>query len=173
MNKCIISKMNSVLALGFAAMLAAGPALADKPSWAGNGKDGGNDHAQESNGRGAERREGGEHSSRDGGRQNHFDDRQRVYVRDYYDEQNRAGRRCPPGLAKKRNGCTPPGLARKWQIGQPLSRDVVHYPLPRSLLTQFGPAPSGHRYVRVGSDILMMATSNRLIVDSIQDLGRL
>lgn len=173
MNNRINSKMKSGLALGFAAMLAFGPAFADKPSWAGNDKGGGSGHAPGPDRDSSERHEGGEHSSRDSDRRDHFDDRQRTHARDYYDEQYRAGRRCPPRLAKKHKGCMPPGQARKWQTGQPLPRDVVHYPVPRPLLTQLGPAPSGYRYVRVGSDILMMATDSRVIVDSIRDLGRL
>ena len=54
----------------------------------------------------------------------YFSDDQRTVVRNYYSEQFRVGR-CPPGLAKKNNGCMPPGQARKWTIGQPLPRDVT------------------------------------------------
>jgi hypothetical protein len=32
---------------------------------------------------------------------------------------------CPPGLAKKHNGCMPPGQAKKWQIGHQLPREFV------------------------------------------------
>ena len=53
----------------------------------------------------------------------YFGDQQRVVVREYYGKQYSAGR-CPPGLAKKNNGCMPPGQAKKWAIGQPLPRDV-------------------------------------------------
>jgi len=34
-----------------------------------------------------------------------------------------------------------------------------------------GPPPAGHRYVRVGLDILMIAIGTGMIVDAIQDLG--
>lgn len=37
----------------------------------------------------------------------HFGDRHREIVREYYGERYRSGH-CPPGLAKKRNGCMPP-----------------------------------------------------------------
>ena len=47
----------------------------------------------------------------------YFSDDHRTVVRNYYSEQFRVGR-CPPGLAKKNNGCMPPGQARKWNIGQ-------------------------------------------------------
>ena len=92
-------------------------------------------------------------------------------VRDYYVEEFRGGR-CPPGLAKKHNGCMPPGQAGRWQLGQPLSRDVVYYEVPRPLVMQIGPPPSGYRYVRVATDILMIAIGTGMVVDAIQDLGR-
>jgi hypothetical protein len=94
-----------------------------------------------------------------------------VIVRDYYAEQFRGGR-CPPGLAKKHNGCMPPGQAKKWRVGQPLPRDVVYYEVPQPLVVQIGPPPPGYRYVRVASDILMIAIGTRMVADAIQDLGR-
>ena len=66
----------------------------------------------------------------------------------------------------------PPGQARKWQLGRPLAREVIHYEVPQPLLVQIGPAPAGHRYVRVASDILLIAIGTGMVVDAIQDLGR-
>jgi Ni/Co efflux regulator RcnB len=40
------------------------------------------------------------------------------------------------------------------------------------LVVQIGPPPSGHRYVRVASDILMLAIDTGMLVDAIQDLDR-
>jgi hypothetical protein len=77
------------------------------------------------------------------------------------------------GLAKKRNGCMPPGQARKWAVGQPMPRDVVSYSLPSAITVQLGVPPAGHRYVRVASDILLIAIGTGMVVDAIQDLGRL
>ena len=55
-------------------------------------------------------------------------DRDRTTVYTYYRTEFGAGR-CPPGLAKKGNGCLPPGQARKlWVVGQPLP--------PRSSITR-------------------------------------
>lgn len=159
-------KIKSTLVLALAGILAIGPALADKPGWAGNGKSDRNERADQ-----PERRDGDQRSSRDGGRREHFQDNHRVVVREYYDERYRGGR-CPPGLAKKNNGCTPPGLARNWRMGQPLPRDVVYYAVPQQLVLQIGPPPSGYRYVRVASDILMIAIGSGMVVDAIQDLGR-
>lgn len=95
---------------------------------------------------------------------------QRDYLRSYYAEQFRLGN-CPPGLAKKNNGCQPPGQAKKWRIGYPLPGDVRYYDLPSAVLGQLGRAPDGYRYVRVANDILMLAIGTGLVVDAISNLG--
>lgn len=76
----------------------------------------------------------------------------------------------PPGLAKK--GGLPPGQARKWQRGRVLPAGVVYYALPRSLELVLGPPPAGHRYVRVATDILLLAIGTGLVVDALEDLVR-
>jgi Ni/Co efflux regulator RcnB len=102
----------------------------------------------------------------------HFADRERVVVREYYEDEFRRGK-CPPGLAKKRNGCMPPGQAKKWRVGQRLPKDVVYYEVPRAITVQL-PRPSpGYRYVRVASDILLIAVGTGMVVDAIEDLGRM
>jgi Ni/Co efflux regulator RcnB len=102
---------------------------------------------------------------------NQFGDRDRAAIRDYYVDAGRGGH-CPPGLAKKNNGCLPPGQAKKWQLGQRLPPAVVYEPLPPALVVQLTPPPSGYRYVRVAGDILMISAGTRMVVDAIQDLGR-
>lgn len=166
--KPIALKMKCALALVIGGILAAGPVMADKPSWAGAGK-GGKDERMD---RRDEQR--GERRDRDGpsaGKRSHFEDRHRVIVREYYVEQFRGGR-CPPGLAKKHNGCMPPGQAKKWQLGRPLPRGVIFYEVPQPLVVQIGLPPSGYRYVRVATDILLIAIRTGMVVDAIQDLGR-
>jgi Ni/Co efflux regulator RcnB len=108
----------------------------------------------------------------DHGRDRRFDDNHRVMVREYYTEVDRGGR-CPPGLAKKNNGCMPPGQAKKWSVGRPLPREVVYYELPPQLVVKIGVPPPGYKYVRVAGDILMIAVGTAMVVDAIQDLGRL
>ena len=93
-------------------------------------------------------------------------------MREYYVREHRAGH-CPPGLAKKHNGCMPPGQAKKWHVGRPLPRDVVFYDLPPRLVVELGVPPSGHRYVRVASDILLIAIGTGMVGDAIDDLGRM
>ena len=148
------------LALFVTGVFAASPVVADKPDWAGHGKP-----------------DTGAQGSRDGDRRDerakvHFDDHQRAVVRGYYEDRFRHGN-CPPGLAKKHNGCMPPGQARKWQLGRPLPRDVVYYDLPPQVVVSLGVPPAGHKYVRVASDILLIAVGTGMVVDAINDLGRM
>jgi Ni/Co efflux regulator RcnB len=148
-------KCMHLMAAIVAGLLAAGPSLAEKPGHAGGkGK-----HKQES------REDAGKPAQV-------FADGQRKVVHEYYDEQMRYGR-CPPGLAKKNNGCMPPGQAKKWSMGRPLARDVVFYEVPPALIAQIGRPPAQHRYVRVGTDLLLIALGTGIVVDAIRDLGRI
>ena len=145
-----------------AAMSLASAAYADPPPWAGGGKG-------HSEGKGKGKNKG---NSRSEGQSTVFVDQHRVVVREYYDTEYRRGH-CPPGLAKKNNGCMPPGQAKKWRVGKPLPHDLVYYPVPQPLVVQFGPPPSGHRYVRVAGDILLIALGTGMVIDALQDLGRM
>jgi Ni/Co efflux regulator RcnB len=89
----------------------------------------------------------------------------RVVVKDYFSGSFAGG--CPPGLAKKGNGCMPPGQAKKWSVGQRLPRDVQWYEVPRDLYVRLTPPPVGYRYVRVGADVLLMAIATSIIIDAI------
>jgi Ni/Co efflux regulator RcnB len=163
------SLVGLVLTIAFAGVLTAGPAQADKPSWA--GEKGGKGREDE---QGA-RRERGERASdeqgRRGQRMEHFGEHHRAAVREYYGREFES-KRCPPGLAKKRNGCMPPGQARKWEFGRPLPREVVYYEVPQPLVVKLGQPPKGYRYVRVAGDILMIAVGTAMVVDAIHDLGK-
>ncbi len=102
----------------------------------------------------------------------YFNDVQRDNARRYYAQQYSDGRRCPPGLAKKDNGCMPPGQVRNWQVGQPIPRGVTVYSVPQPVITQLPAAPYGYRYARVGNDIVLVQQQNNLVVDIIQGLLR-
>lgn len=165
-----------LLALCVVGIIGVGPALADRPSWAGGDK--GDRHEQKDHNKGGKQGrdrddDGGYYrDSRDGVSVSlHIGDRQRTSVREYYREEFRGGN-CPPGLAKKHNGCMPPGQAKKWSRGRPLPRDVEYYDLPPAVLVQLGAPPAGHRYVRVASDILLIAIGSMMVADAIEDLGR-
>lgn len=100
----------------------------------------------------------------------HFGDRERAIVREYYTERFQAGH-CPPGLAKKHNGCMPPGQAKKWAIGRPLPRDVIYYDLPPTVIVEIGAPPPGYKYVRIAADILLIAVGTGMVIDAIEDLS--
>ncbi len=138
-----------------------GAALANKPDWAGKGK---NKHWEESHAQA----QAGSVEIRVGG---YFGDDQRRAAQDYYGAQQAKGK-CPPGLAKINNGCQPPGQAKKWSRGQPLPRDVIFYPLPRDISVRIGLPPAGYKYVRVANDILLIAIGTSIVVDAIEDLMR-
>jgi Ni/Co efflux regulator RcnB len=100
----------------------------------------------------------------------YFNDQQRTVVRDYYAQNYSERKRCPPGLAKKNNGCMPPGRAPQWVVGQPVPRGVTSYAVPQPVIMQLPPAPYGYRYSRIGGDIVLIQQQNNLIVDIIQSL---
>ena len=112
-------------------------------------------------------------NGRDGGPRAgaYFTERHREVVRSYYGERYQTGH-CPPGLAKKHNGCMPPGQAKKWRVGYPLPRDVRYYDAPGDIVLRFGMPPEGHRYVRVAADILLIAVGTGMVVDALEDLNR-
>jgi Ni/Co efflux regulator RcnB len=97
----------------------------------------------------------------------YFNDRHREVTRSYYHEHYSSGRNCPPGLAKKHNGCLPPGQAKKWAVGQPIPRGVTVYSVPQPVIVQLPPPPYGYRYARLGNDIVLVQSQNNLIVDII------
>ena len=109
-----------VLALAIPAMVAA-----DKP------KNKGNDKGKDK----------GESSGQGGSVTVVFSSHQREAAEGYFVEKYGRGK-CPPGLAKKHNGCLPPGQAKKrYVVGQHLPAAIVIQPLPPVLVTRLGPAP--------------------------------
>ena len=153
-------KQAPLAALAVALMLALSPlgALAEKGGKHNNGK-GNNGHK----------------NGNDGGSsvsvEFRFGDGDRRAVQEYYQSPAR-GKGCPPGLAKKGNGCMPPGQAKKWARGRPLPHDLVVYDLPRDLRYRLPPPPAGHRYVQIGADVLMIAIGTSMVVDAIEDMVR-
>jgi Ni/Co efflux regulator RcnB len=190
-------RASRLLAVLLAATLGAGPVLA-QPPWAGGGKGGSgggeekherkakhslDDRADSEQGHG--KGKGGKGQAKGGddvGKGTHyarkplqpgayFNDRSRDAVHTYYASAGKGGKGCPPGLAKKNNGCLPPGQAKKWNIGQPLPSDVVVYPVPSQLVVSLPPVPVGHKYVQVAGDILLIAIGSKMVVDGISGLS--
>ena len=112
------------------------------------------------------------HSSMEASPATYFTDARVSVIREYY-EKNKGTKGCPPGLAKKGNGCQPPGQAKKWYRGDVLPADVVYYDIPVSLSRELGPIPDGHKVVRVGTDLLLIAVGTRMVIDALDDLNDL
>jgi hypothetical protein len=158
--KRIFSSLGFAVALLAVGMWAAGPALAEKPS--GNGK---------GNKQGGKKEYSSPQGGGSGGYEAYFMGKDRGPIDQYYAEQFQAGK-CPPGLAKKGNGCQPPGQAKKWKLHQPLPSDVIYHDLPAQVSVHLGVPPAGYKFVRVAQDILLIATGTGMVVDAMQDLGR-
>jgi Ni/Co efflux regulator RcnB len=173
--KRFILQMSLAPALLFAGILATGLAFAEKPSGLSGKKT--EKHQQEKMGEkhnGKDSRDQGSSYDRKGvGAMGggYFSEDKRLFIHEYYAQQFRKGR-CPPGLAKKGNGCMPPGQVKKWRKGRPLPKEVIFYDLPPIVLMQLGPAPSRHRFVRVAQDILLIAVGTGMVVDAVEDIGR-
>jgi Ni/Co efflux regulator RcnB len=163
----IVKRNIRILAILMAGLFTtSGVALAEKPSWAGGGKHGNKED------RGDDRRD--ERRYDDRGQVSvgvYFQDDSRRILGDYYGTQARAGK-CPPGLAKKGNGCMPPGQARKWAKGRPLPADLRYYDLPHDLLVRLPPPPPRHRYVQIAGDVLLIAIGTSMVVDAVEDIMR-
>jgi hypothetical protein len=183
-----------LFALLLAGSIAAAPALA-QPPWAGGGKGNGNaggeakqsvDDSGSGHGKGNGNDKGGKPQAKSGGEGGgkgastagkppqpgvYFNDHNRDAVHTYYASAGHNGKACPPGLAKKNNGCMPPGQAKKWQVGHPLPTTVVTYAVPHQVLISLPPVPVGHKYVRVAGDILLIAVGSMMVVDGINGLS--
>ncbi len=75
------------------------------------------------------------------------------------------GKNCPPGLAKKNNGCLPPGQAKKYGIGGKLP--AGYGSLPAALAAALGVPPRGTFYATVDKDVLLVSESTKLILDAV------
>jgi Ni/Co efflux regulator RcnB len=165
-----------VLALAIASLFMAGPAFAKDNDHDGRGNGKHEQKQQEKAEKRADKqREKAQKQSARRERQEikhgaYFNDEQRNYARQYYAQQYGKGRNCPPGLARRNNGCMPVGQARKWDVGQPVPRGVTVYSVPQPVLVHLPPAPYGYRYARIGGDIVLVQQQNNLIVDIIQGL---
>ena len=172
-------RIGSIALMSILCAALASPASADNDKGKGNGHGGGpkadksdNDHGRGNNGdHGNNGPISDQHAVVVPYQQVVIVDRDRNVVHTYYRTEYAAGR-CPPGLAKKNNGCLPPGqVGRAWVIGQPLPPQIAYEPMPQELWTQLSPPPYGYQYVRVSDDILLMSTATRVIAGLLGNLG--
>jgi Ni/Co efflux regulator RcnB len=169
------SSRTRIVTLAIATLLLAGPALAkgnddDGHPGKGNGKHAQKFEQQQQKGESRDHGKAAKRERKDIQPGTYFNDQQRTVVRQYYVQNYSGGKKCPPGLAKKNNGCMPPGQARNWAVGQPIPRNVTTYAVPQPVILQLPPAPYGYRYTRIGGDIVLVQQQNNLIVDIIQGL---
>lgn len=172
----------SLMALTISALCAAGPALSkgnDEDHGKGKGKDKHEQKYEQKHDKQERKQEKKAYKQEEKADKQHredikqgqyFNEQHRTVVRQYYVENYGNGKRCPPGLAKKNNGCMPPGQARTWAVGQPVPRNVTVYQVPQQVIMQLPPAPAGYKYERIGGDIVLVRLQNNLIVDIIQVL---
>jgi Ni/Co efflux regulator RcnB len=145
------------------AALAFGPALAEKGG-GGHGKHGrGHDDV-----RVVER---DDHRGRRHGDDHRLDDRRhrgedRVVIVDRHHQRDRA---CPPGLARKGNGCLPPGQAKRVIVGQALPPGAV-FVVPQRVRATLPPPPLGHRYAVVNNQVVLVSDTNNVVVNIIRSL---
>jgi hypothetical protein len=171
------SFLRRVLIASIATALVATPVMADK---GGQGKGGGKPDKGASYGKGHGGGQGGGQGNKGGnpgkgGGQGNaaskgkgskkFETSDRSVIQSYYrDEYSRSGN-CPPGLAKKNNGCMPPGQARKWNVGSTLPSDIYIEPLPPALRSTLVVPMPGYDYGYVGGEVILFGVSDRIVVD--------
>ena len=176
----LLKQSQRIFAFVLAAVLAAGPAIS------GQGEGHGNKHGDKAHKHAVKQAEKAEKHADKHDEKAHkharkreredvkvgayFNDQHRDAARSYYHEHYSNAKSCPPGLAKKNNGCMPPGQARKWAVGQPIPRGVAVYTVPQPVIVHLPPAPYGYRYARLGNDIVLIQVHSNLIVDIIQGL---
>lgn len=93
--------------------------------------------------------------------------RYRKAVQQYMAKNHGTGRPCLPGLVKQGNACASPGAPAGWKIGIALPKDARAQPLPAGLASALPKAPPGNQYVLLAGDILLMASSSRIVVDAV------
>jgi len=82
------------------------------------------------------------------------------------------GRGCPPGLAKKHNGCLPPGQAKKIYrdavVGHHVPPHAV-YVMPRHVRATLPAPPAGYRYAVVNNQVVLVSSTD-IVVDIIRSV---
>ena len=144
----------SVLALTLCAVMA-GPALAKKPDFVQNGKG----HEEEFMIHNRDNLPMPPPDRFDAA----IDPHQRELMQSYLGEHYH--KKCPPGLAKKHNGCVPPGLSKQYVVGDILPQ--AYQPLPDVLVKRLGPPPQGTFYAMVDSDVVLVAEAGKKILDAV------
>ena len=62
--------------------------------------------------------------------------------------------------------------AAHWQIGEPLPRGAAQAAVPRGLLASLPKLPPGYRYVELAGEVVMVASTSKMVVDGISRSAR-
>ncbi len=92
-----------------------------------------------------------------------FTENEKATIRNYL--RSDFQRNCPPGLAKKKKACLPPGQAKKYGIGDPLPFGYAS--LPRALADVLGPPPAGVIYGMIDKDVVLATEGSKKILDAV------
>jgi hypothetical protein len=92
-----------------------------------------------------------------------IDNGDRVRIQDFLRMEHE--KNCPPGLAKKSNGCLPPGQSKKYKVGSVYEGSWSS--IPDELAGMLRGAPAGHRYVIVDKDIILIAEASKRVIDAV------
>jgi hypothetical protein len=92
-------------------------------------------------------------------------DRDRVIIRDWYDDRRKS---LPPGLAKQ--GKLPPGHAKRLGARDTLPPSLAYRPLPAELERRLSRLPDGYARVIVGGDIVLIDSRTRVVLDVLYDV---
>ena len=93
-----------------------------------------------------------------------FSDRDRAEIRRYFAHQ------LPPGLAKRKQ--LPPGLSKQLATRGTLPPGLSGDRLPADLERRLSRLPDGYARLRVATDVLLLDTRTRVILDMVRDIGR-
>ena len=95
-----------------------------------------------------------------------FTDHDRRLIHDYYAPRYR---KLPPGQVKK--GRLPPGHAWRARPNQPIHEDAQLRYLPYALDQRLSRLPPEYVRVIVGTDVAVMHTRTRVVVDVLEDIA--
>lgn len=152
-----IAMTTAIINVVIAVVIASSAAFANKPDSPGNsGKQ--KSDPQEKTERAVQ--------NQDDSAQGYFNDHRITSIRNYYGKHPGA-KDCPPGLAKKNNGCLPPGQAKKWRRGETLPPGVMYSDLPSALLAELGKIPKGQKVVIADDEVLLINVATRMVIDAL------
>mgnify|MGYP003631784862 CR=1 FL=1 len=149
------SRIVNIAVILSVALVAGGPAFAKKP----DARENSQAQSSQENSVGSPSHQENAHP------QVYFNADRKAVIRNYYSKSQKP-KNCPPGLAKKNNGCQPPGQAKKWRRGEALPREAVYSDVPGALIDELGRTPEGDKIVQIDSDLLLINTSTGMVLDA-------